>query len=603
MAKGDTKQKSSTLDFQDEGQGSRLGSVSPSSRSNSRLSTPSPEIQGVASGESSKKSLGSPIFPPSANNRFSMSSSYSGVVQNADIDTIRYVVNDNSSRQYTNGRRSMNRSSEVRTVGSDLAHRESYRSSASTARTLATSTSQNPESSSIREAVILPTTTGEPILKGKGSPGSAPDKENSVDLEHSVPARSSRRPISTCIGDMESITEGVSTCDSHSISASRRTSLIGPRILPDKEISSSSKDNASMRHARRLSRKLSGKFGELMQQVESLKSELDANPQIPSSEHSPVKKDDTHQSGEDSDSSSDGITSKRNSTSSANIPITPTSTASFHTAVSNENDWEDEEEDDDDTDAASSVYSSTFTRNATLSERTKSVRTLQTGKSRGMVLPVVSASIGTSGRNSTYTSSAPSKVSTKPEPMQTNSDLANKEAAVITSSESEESSSSIQPSLQDSGSTKALDVPSTISHPDEAKSSESVSVSVGKSTSRQGLTKTRPASTYSSVRKSVKRNSLARSSKSSAGKHSRHQSKGVSSFSYDTLARLLNATDGIVIGQEFSSLDMPVEEKYLLEKIVGSISRLTANMMLDPQRYDKSYARLEKALNILEGFD
>lgn len=602
MAKGDTKQESSTLDFQDEGHGSRLGSVSPSSKSNSRLSTPSPDIQGVASGESSKKSLGSPIFPPSANNRFSMSSSYSGVVQNAEIDTIRYVVNDNSSRQYTNGRRSMNRSSEVRTVGSDLGHRESYRSSASTARTLATSTSQNPESSSIREAVILPTTTGEPILEGEESPGSAPDKENSVDLEHSVPARSSRRPISTCIGDMESITEGVSTSDSHSIPASRRTSLIGPRVLPDKEISSSPKDNASMRHARRLSRKLSGKFGELMQQVESLKSELDANPQIPSSEHSPAKEDDTHQSNEDSDFSSGEITSKRNSASSANIPITPTSTASFHTAVSNENDWEDEE-DDDDTDAASSVYSSTFTRNATLSERTKSVRTLQTGKSHRTVLPVVSASIGASGRNSTYTSSTPSKVNTKPEPMQTNTELAKKEAAMITSSGSEESSSSIQPSLQDSGSTKALDVPSTISHPVEAKSSEDFSVPVGKSTSRQGLTKTRPASTYSSVRKSVKRNSLARSSKSSAGKHSRHQSKGVSSFSYDTLARLLNATDGIVIGQEFSSLDMPVEEKYLLEKIVGSISRLTANMMLDPQRYDKSYARLEKALNILEGFD
>ncbi|KAG0688477.1 hypothetical protein C6P40_000914 [Pichia californica] len=74
-------------------------------------------------------------------------------------------------------------------------------------------------------------------------------------------------------------------------------------------------------------------------------------------------------------------------------------------------------------------------------------------------------------------------------------------------------------------------------------------------------------------------------------------------FSYETLAKLLNATDGIIIGQEFATLNIPSEEKFLIERIVDSISRLTANMMLNPARYDQSCTRLEHVLNVLEGFD
>lgn len=74
-------------------------------------------------------------------------------------------------------------------------------------------------------------------------------------------------------------------------------------------------------------------------------------------------------------------------------------------------------------------------------------------------------------------------------------------------------------------------------------------------------------------------------------------------FSYETLAKLLNATDGIIIGQEFATLNIPAEEKFLIERIVDSISRLTANMMLNPARYEQSCARLEHVLNVLEGFD
>lgn len=105
---------------------------------------------------------------------------------------------------------------------------------------------------------------------------------------------------------------------------------------------------------------------------------------------------------------------------------------------------------------------------------------------------------------------------------------------------------------------------------------------------------------------------------SSHSRHNRHNKTASSSkskrkstssknkirpFSYETLAKLLNATDGIIIGQEFATLNIPAEEKFLIERIVDSISRLTANMMLNPARYEQSCARLEHVLNVLEGFD
>lgn len=95
-----------------------------------------------------------------------------------------------------------------------------------------------------------------------------------------------------------------------------------------------------------------------------------------------------------------------------------------------------------------------------------------------------------------------------------------------------------------------------------------------------------------------------KSSSSHKSKRRSTSSKGkIKPFSYETLAKLLNATDGIILGQEFATLNIPAEEKFLIERIVDSISRLTANMMLNPARYDQSCARLERVLNVLEGFD
>ncbi|KAG7811992.1 hypothetical protein KL921_002258 [Ogataea angusta] len=86
-------------------------------------------------------------------------------------------------------------------------------------------------------------------------------------------------------------------------------------------------------------------------------------------------------------------------------------------------------------------------------------------------------------------------------------------------------------------------------------------------------------------------------------KRAKRPKSRIKSFSYDTLARLLNATDGIVIGQEFADLDIPADEKYLIEQVVDSLSRLTANMMLNPNHYKQGCERLERVLGALEGFD
>jgi len=590
----------------------RIGSDSPASDIYSKVSAPGSDTLAAGSVESGKLNLGSPTFLPSATgNRFSLASNYSGVVHNADIDTIRYVVNDSSSRQMTHGRRSMFRTSEVRTVGSGLGHRDSYRSNTSTARTLNSSASQGPEASSIREAVVLPTTKGESASKSEENSGSPPDKENSVDLEYSVPARSSRRPISACIEDMESIMEGASIESAHSVPSSCRTSLIGPRTLRDKESSPSLGDNASMQHSRIFSQKLNGQFDKLMQQVESLKTELDANPQIPSSESSPSKESLKGYSDSSSHYSNSCPSSKRNSFMSESPSVTQTSTASYHTAVSDENDWEDEGVipplESDDIGAENSSYAATFTRDPTLTGRTKSVRTLVTRASREMSQRSAPPIRETLDRSSTFTASPLSRMDTKAKSMPIETTSAKTETVKAAKSGSVESFSStqtsIQPSPQDSGSTKALNIVSSTSDSVEVQPVAEGDIPVQSSKVNQSYPKSKPAYTSSTTEKPLSKNISRRSNLSSSKRQSRHQSKGVSSFSYDTLARLLNATDGIVIGQEFASLNMPVEEKYLLEKIVGSISRLTANMMLDPQRFDKSYARLQKALNILEGFD
>lgn len=92
--------------------------------------------------------------------------------------------------------------------------------------------------------------------------------------------------------------------------------------------------------------------------------------------------------------------------------------------------------------------------------------------------------------------------------------------------------------------------------------------------------------------------------------HHRGGATGVSSrgnelrpFSYKTLVSLLESMNGTIIGEEFNSLNIPIREKQLIEKIIDSLSRLTSDMILDQERYDVGLKRLEKALRVLEGFN
>lgn len=82
-----------------------------------------------------------------------------------------------------------------------------------------------------------------------------------------------------------------------------------------------------------------------------------------------------------------------------------------------------------------------------------------------------------------------------------------------------------------------------------------------------------------------------------------HASKShLKPFTYSTLISLLESTNGTVIGEEFTLLNLPIRQKQLVEKIVDSLSRLTLDMLMDEQRYEIGIRRLEGALRVLEGF-
>ncbi|GMM33462.1 Nba1 protein [Saccharomycopsis crataegensis] len=90
--------------------------------------------------------------------------------------------------------------------------------------------------------------------------------------------------------------------------------------------------------------------------------------------------------------------------------------------------------------------------------------------------------------------------------------------------------------------------------------------------------------------------------KSSSSSSSKRKNK-TKPLDYKAVSRMLEATEGTVIGSEFRDLALPSQEKRLLERIVDSLSRLTADMISDPERYDEGIRRLSKALKALEGFD
>lgn len=94
----------------------------------------------------------------------------------------------------------------------------------------------------------------------------------------------------------------------------------------------------------------------------------------------------------------------------------------------------------------------------------------------------------------------------------------------------------------------------------------------------------------------------SRRSKKGARKSRRSTDSKLKPFSYSTLVNLLESINGTVIGEEFESLNLPTQEKQLIEKIIDLLSRLTSDMVLDENRYLVGIARLEKAHRVLEGF-
>lgn len=89
-------------------------------------------------------------------------------------------------------------------------------------------------------------------------------------------------------------------------------------------------------------------------------------------------------------------------------------------------------------------------------------------------------------------------------------------------------------------------------------------------------------------------------SKTNKKRHSSGFKKG--HFNHETLAQLLQVTEGTIIGQEFQNIGLEPTEKQLLERLVDSLSRLTADMVIDSDRHDESVRRLNKAIKALEGF-
>ncbi|KAG0670057.1 hypothetical protein C6P45_002852 [Maudiozyma exigua] len=85
-------------------------------------------------------------------------------------------------------------------------------------------------------------------------------------------------------------------------------------------------------------------------------------------------------------------------------------------------------------------------------------------------------------------------------------------------------------------------------------------------------------------------------------KTSRQRTNASNSFDTNTLSQLLMITKGTLVGSEFTNLGMKTEEKLALERLVDSLSRLTADMILDPDRYDEGIRRLGNAVKALDGF-
>ncbi|CAL9729588.1 hypothetical protein MOUN0_H02564 [Monosporozyma unispora] len=70
----------------------------------------------------------------------------------------------------------------------------------------------------------------------------------------------------------------------------------------------------------------------------------------------------------------------------------------------------------------------------------------------------------------------------------------------------------------------------------------------------------------------------------------------------NTLSQLISITNDTTVGTEFNQLEIPKDERILLEQFIDALSRLTADLLLDPSRRMESLRRLRSAARALEGF-
>lgn len=80
------------------------------------------------------------------------------------------------------------------------------------------------------------------------------------------------------------------------------------------------------------------------------------------------------------------------------------------------------------------------------------------------------------------------------------------------------------------------------------------------------------------------------------------KSRNPSGIDYKQLSQLLRDSNVNSEDKEISQF-LPEDEKILLNKTIDALSKLTAEMIADPNRYKEGMKRMKKALNILEGFE
>ena len=74
------------------------------------------------------------------------------------------------------------------------------------------------------------------------------------------------------------------------------------------------------------------------------------------------------------------------------------------------------------------------------------------------------------------------------------------------------------------------------------------------------------------------------------------------SFNVESLAELLKLTENSMMGSEFSNQGMQDEERRSIQRLIDALSRLTTDIVIDPELYEEGIERLKGATRALEGF-